>query len=135
MAAAPLRAIIAGEAVGGVLVGAALLVWTGDVASGLQLPSTPASWAVIRLVAMTLVGFSVLLWSVRLYVSNSREALFALAGIHAAIAFVVLIQQLTIWNTGIGTALALAPLGLSIRYFQYALRLRAAESAVRAVGA
>ena len=70
MAAAPLRDIVAAEAVGAVGVGAALLVWTGAAAARLELPPVPASWAAVRVVAVLLIGLGTLLWAVRARVAE-----------------------------------------------------------------
>lgn len=122
MAAAPLKDIIAAEAAGALVAGAALLIWTGDVAARLGLPAAPPSWATVRLVAVLLIGFGALLWATRNRVAGDPTAVRALAIGHVVAAAVLAFQHIAIWNTSIGLALAFLPLGLAVRYTQYALR-------------
>ena len=136
MAAAPLKALVAAEAIGAIVAGGALLVWTGDVASRLALPPSPPSWAVIRLVAVLLLGFGILLRAVRDSVTTERRVLRALAIGHAFASAVLLLQQIAIWNTGTGLLVAAVPLALGVRYAQYLFRVGVvAPSALAAPGA
>lgn len=122
MAAAPLKDIVAAEAAGALIAGAALLIWTGDVAARLELPASPPSWATIRLVAVLLIGFGALLWAIRDRIADDRTAVRALAIGHAVAAAVLALQHIAVWDTNVGLAVAFVPLGLAIRYTQYALR-------------
>jgi hypothetical protein len=122
MAAAPLKEMVAVEAVGAVLTGALLLVVTGDVAARLALPPAPPSWAIVRLTAVLLIGFGALLWAVRSRVETDRPVIRALAIGHLLAAVVLAIQYVAIWNTGTGLLLAIVPLGLGIRYAQVGFR-------------
>ena len=128
MTTAPARTIITAEAVGAIAAGALLMVWTGAAAAGLRLPAVPASWAVVRLVAVVVVCFGALLWAVRDHASRSRAVLWALTIGHAVAAFFLLLQQFAIWTNGFGSAVALIPLGLAFRYAQHAHRSEATDA-------
>jgi len=123
MAAAPLKSIIAAEAAGAMLVGAALLVFTGGAVAALELPDVWPALAVVRLVAVLVIGFGALLWGVRHLAAQSREAVAGLAIGHGIAAVVLALQHVAIWDTRVGFLLAVVPLALAVRYTQYAMRL------------
>jgi hypothetical protein len=120
MAAAPLKYVVAGEAVGAIVAGAAFLVWTGIAGSLLALPATPPTWAIMRVVAVLLLVLGAILWASRHYVPHTPAAVRALAFAHAAGAGILLLQQISIWHSRSGALLALIPLALAVRYAQYA---------------
>lgn len=119
MAAAPLKYLVAGEAVGAIAAGAALLLWTGVAGSLLALPATPPTWAIMRVVAVLLFGVGALLWVCRQFVAQTSAAVRALAFAHTVGAGILLLQQIAIWHSRSGALLALVPLAFAVRYAQY----------------
>ena len=120
MAAAPLKYIVAAEAVGAIAAGAGLLLWTGVAGGLLALPATPPTWAIMRVLAVLLFGLGALLWASRHYVTQTPAAMRALALAHAVGAGILLLQQIAIWYSRSGALVALIPLVLAVRYAQYA---------------
>lgn len=119
MAAAPLRHIVSGEALGAMLIGAGVVLWTGPAIDQLGLPNAPTSSSTVRLAGLVLLGFGVLLWSVREQVLQDTTILRGLVISHGVAGAILLLQAIAIWNSRFGAAAALIPLALTFRYAQY----------------
>lgn len=119
MAAAPVRHIVAAEAVGAIAAGVGLLIWTGVAGGLLALPATPPTWAIMRVVAVLLFGIGAVLWASRRFLAQAPHALRALALAHGLGGGILLLQQIAIWHSRSGALVALIPLALAVRYAQY----------------
>lgn len=119
MAAAPLRHIVSGEAIGAMLIGAGVVLWTGPAIDQLGLPNAPTSSSTVRLAGLVLLSFGALLWSVREQVLQDTTILRGLVISHGIAGAILVLQAIAIWNSRFGTAAALIPLALTFRYAQY----------------
>jgi hypothetical protein len=119
MAVASLRWIVETEALCAVTLGV-VGVLTPNVASAwFALPEVPASWAMIRLCAVLLLSFGMLLHVATEYVLAHRTVVQALGIIHGSVAVVIGLQAFAVWSTGYAAFVAFVPFALGVRYAQY----------------
>ena len=121
MATPTLKQTLTTEAVGAVVFGCSLLVWTGVAARAVAVPQEVQVFGLIRIAAVLLIGFGAVLWGVRQLVPT-RELLIGLAVSHTIGAVMLIAQHIAIWNNRVGFVLAAVPMVFAIRYIQHAVK-------------